>query len=97
MRLFQGIEEGGGIDDRAAGGVDEERGPLHQAQLLGADQTDAALAEFVVDADHVGFAEQLLLGDRAGAGLGGRRRVEVLAPGDRLHPERLCHRHHRAA
>ena len=77
------------VDDRAARGVDQVGGRLHQAELAGADEAARALRQHDVDGDEVGLAEQVVLGDVADASLLAFLRREVLAPGDHLHAERL--------
>ena len=77
------------VDQRAAGGVDQQRIGPHQGELLGAEQRRRAGRRRGVQADHLGTREQLveldqLDAERAGAILGQERVV-----GDHGHIERL--------
>src|SRR5215217_1867164 len=87
--LAQRLQQHVLVDDRAARGVDEDRRPLHQAQLARADEPARAVAQPRVDRQHVRALEQLVARHRLDAGLGGRLRREVLAPRDHVHLERL--------
>src|SRR3954454_23398167 len=69
------------IDNWAARGVDQERGRLHQREVLSADEAARALAELEMDREEIRLPEQILLRDERGAA-GPRLFVgEVLAPG----------------
>ena len=48
------------VDDRAARGVDQDRGRLHQREGLGADQVAGARGQRQVDRDEVRAAQQVL-------------------------------------
>ena len=56
--VLQRRAQGGLVDDRAAGGVDEHRGRLHPLQLWRGDQVPGRLGQRYVDADEVRLAEQ---------------------------------------
>ena len=84
--VLEDVEAGGGdhavaqrlgqrrfVDHRAAGGVDEGRGRLHQAELTGADQVAGLRRQRRVQADHVGGGEQLVEVEAGRLQLGGVR------------------------
>ncbi len=57
-RVAEGFDEGGLVDDLAAGDVDEMGGGLHQGELGGADQAAGGGVEAVVQGDEVGFGKE---------------------------------------
>src|SRR3954469_19982192 len=81
------LDNGFGIDNRAARCVDQDRAWLHQPDFARADQTAAAIAQNEVHREYVGATEQLILFDPFDALRGGFLGRQVLAPGDRLHAE----------
>jgi hypothetical protein len=64
------VDEGGFIDNGSAGGVDKDGGGLHEGEFGGADEVAGVRGQGDVEADIVGLAEQLFLGDAPGAEFG---------------------------
>ena len=56
----QRVDERVLVDDRAAGGVDECRGRLHQRQFAGADQVPGRFGQRDMDAQHVDRRQQVV-------------------------------------
>src|SRR5215470_1853825 len=76
-----------GVDDWSSRRVDEDRGPLHQRDVIPANQTAAARAQHEVHGENVRLPQQRLFVDPLDAN--GRRvfGCQVLTPGDHLHIE----------
>ena len=81
-------QQRGGVHQRAARGVHQVGGRLHQGQLGRADQPHAARAELVVHGHHVRGGEQVLLAHRLDLDLLRTIGIQVLAPGHHVHAER---------
>src|SRR5581483_2353610 len=63
--VVEGADERLLVDDAAAGGVDQDRGRLHQAQLALPDQVAGTAGERDVDREEVGPGQQLVERDAA--------------------------------
>ena len=85
--VVEGLDEGVGVYEFAASGVDEDGVGLHQGEFSGADDVMAVWAESDVEADDVGLLEELVEGDELDAdsfcALGGW----VECPSDAVHAE----------
>ena len=84
---LEGVEEGGLVDDPAAGGVDEHQALLGRGELVGADQAHRLGGLGQVDAHEVGLGEQGVEVDEADAHLRGAAGLHVGVVRDDLHPE----------
>ena len=76
---FEGVDGGGGVDESAATGVDEERGGFEERERLGVDEVFRGREERAVERDDVGAREQVVASgelEAGGAGFGGGVGIE---------------------
>ena len=88
--VVEGLDEGVGVYEFAASGVDEDGVGLHQCEFSGADDVAAVWAEADVEADDVGLLEELVEGDELDADSLGALGGWVECPCDAVHAERVC-------
>ena len=62
LTILEGMIEGGGVDDGAAGGVDEDGVGLHEVEFVVADEMVGFRSEVDVDANEVGLSEDGVYG-----------------------------------
>ena len=90
IAVMEGLDEGVGVDEFAASGVDEDGVGLHHSEFSPSDDAAAVWAEANVDADDVGFLEELVEGDELNAELLGALGGWIERPCDATHAERVC-------
>jgi len=88
----EGVEQGGLVDQRAAGGVDQERGGFEQAELVGADDALGGVRQDEVETDDVTLLEEELeRGRELDPGLVGAGLVQVRGPPDYAQSKCFAH------